>query len=141
MSTNYKSSSRNTANAALGICSIFFIAYAFSCDKLLNHNPQPEYTKSSYYNELSNNSSNINISGQCVHKPKKIKSIKVIPTTETYEVSQWVTSGDWSHDYDNLTVTIPSQRVIMDLDYVEDNWDNYQDDPEDEIQYPPDLFQ
>lgn len=72
---------------------------------------------------------------------KIIKSIKVVPTTETYEVSQWVTSGDWSHDNYPLTITIPSQKVVMDIDYVEDHWDDFISDPEDEILYPPDIFQ
>ena len=88
--------------------------------------------------ELVNYTSNID-SGQRTHKT--IKSIKVIPITETYEVSEWVTSGDWSHDNYPLTITIPSQRVIMDIDYVEDNWDDFISDPEDEILYPPDIFQ
>ena len=72
---------------------------------------------------------------------KIIKTIMVIPTTQTYEVSRWVTSGDWSQDNYPLTITIPNQTVIMDLDYVEDHWDDFISDPEDEIQFPPDLFQ
>ena len=86
----------------------------------------------------SNYTSNID-SGQRARKI--IKSIKVIPTTETYEVSQWITSGDWSQDDYPLTITIPSQKVVMDLDYVEDHWDDFISDPEDEILYPPEIFQ
>lgn len=86
----------------------------------------------------SNYTSNIN-NGQRARKI--IKSIKVIPTTETYEVSQWITSGDWSQDDYPLTITIPSQKVVMDLDYVEDHWDDFISDPEDEILYPPEIFQ
>ena len=86
----------------------------------------------------SHSTSNID-SGQRARKI--IKSIKVIPTTETYEVSQWITSGDWSQDDYPLTITIPSQKVVMDLDYVEDHWDDFISDPEDEILYPPEIFQ
>jgi hypothetical protein len=32
-------------------------------------------------------------------------------------------------------------RVLRDIDYVEDHWDDYLDDPEDEIRFPPDIFQ
>ena len=78
-------------------------------------------------------------SGQCARKI--IKTIRVIPTTQTYEVSKWVTSGDWSQDNYPLTITIPNQTVIMDIDYVEDHWDDFISDPEDEIQFPPDIFQ
>ena len=92
---------------------------------------EPPKTESHY-------TSNID-SGQRARKI--IKSIKVIPTTETYEVSQWITSGDWSHDDYPLTITIPSQKVVMDLDYVEDHWDDFISDPEDEILYPPEIFQ
>lgn len=97
-----------------------------------NHIPYEPPKTESYY------TSNIN-SGQRAHKI--IKSIKVIPTTETYEVSQWITSGDWSQDDYPLTITIPSQKVVMDIDYVEDHWDDFISDPEDEILYPPDIFQ
>ena len=29
----------------------------------------------------------------------------------------------------------------MDIDYVEDHWDDFISDPEDEVLYPPDIFQ
>lgn len=88
--------------------------------------------------EQAHYTSNINI-GQSARKT--IRTIIVIPTTQTYDVSQWITSGDWSQDDYPLTITIPTQTVVMDLDYVEDHWDDFINDPEDEIQFPPDIFQ
>ena len=135
MNTSNKEYSRKTVGIA---CGLLFFAYMGCYHCLINSgNKQPQYVKRPNI-ELPKYTSNIN-SGQRTHKT--IKSIKVIPTTETYEVSQWVTSGDWSQDNYPLTVTIPSQKVIMDLDYVEDHWDDYLDDPEDELRFPPDIFQ
>ena len=54
---------------------------------------------------------------------------------------QWITSGDWSQDDYPLTITIHSQKVVIDIDYVEDHWDDFISDPEDEILYPADIFQ
>lgn len=147
MNTSNNNFSRKTVIIA---CGIFLLLYG-GCyhflikpppNKIVRYVPDTTVTikpelKFTHYK--GNKTSNTNNSGQRIRK--RIKSIKVIPTTETYEVSQWVTAGDWSHDRDELTVTIPSQRIIMDIDYVEDHWDNFTDDPEDEILYPPDIFQ
>lgn len=116
-------------------CGLLFIAYMYGYMKLISNEQKPKVITTHI---KSNHTSNID-SGQRI--PKTIKSIKVIPSTETYEISQWVTSGDWSHDNYPLTVTIPKQELIMDIDYIEDHWDDYLDDPEDEITFPPDLFQ
>ena len=135
MNTSNKEYSRKTVGIA---CGLLLFTYIGCYHYLINKgNQKPIYVKRPNI-ELPNYTSNIN-SGQRIHKT--IKSIKVIPTTETYEVSQWITSGDWSHDNYPLTITIPSQRVIMDIDYVEDHWDDFISDPEDEILYPPDIFQ
>jgi len=135
MNTNNKEYSRKTVGIA---CGLLFFAY-MGCYHYISSigDKKPIYNKRPNI-ELPKHTSNIN-SGQSVRKV--IKSIRIIPTTETYEVSQWVTSGDWSHDDYPLTVTIPSQRVIMDIDYVEDHWDDFISDPEDEILYPPEIFQ
>lgn len=129
-------------------CGLFFFAYGCGYYHLINNGNKPKADYSRHddteviskftYND-SNHSSNTVNSGQRTRKI--IKSIKVVPTTQTYEVSRWVTSGDWSQDNYPLTVTIPSQRVVMDIDYVEDHWDDFLSDPEDEIAYPPDIFQ
>ena len=132
MNTSNKGYSRKTVGIA---CGLLFFAYITGYHYLLSKgNEKPTYIK----RELPKYTSNIN-SGQCTQKV--IKSIKIVPTTETYEVSQWITSGDWSHDNYPLTITIPSQKVVMDIDYVEDHWDDFISDPEDEILYPPDIFQ
>lgn len=134
-------SNSNYSRKTVGIaCGLFLFAYG-SCYYyyLITDHTKP-YAKRPNIEipQLSPHTSNIN-SGPCARKI--IKSIKVVPTTETYEVSQWITSGDWSHDNYPLTITIPSQKVVMDIDYVEDNWDDFISDPEDEILYPPDIFQ
>jgi len=135
MNTNNKEYSRKTVGIA---CGLLFFAYMGGYHYLISEGSKnPIYSKRPNI-ELPQYTSNIN-SGQCARKT--IKSFRVIPTTETYEVSQWVTSGDWSHDNYPLTITIPSQKVIMDIDYVEDYWDDFISDPEDEILYPPDIFQ
>ena len=54
---------------------------------------EPPKTESHYTSNIT--------SGQRARKI--IKSIKVVPTTEIYEVSQWITSGDWSQDDYPLT--------------------------------------
>ena len=133
MNTSNKEYSRKTVGIT---CGLLLFAYIGCYHCLYNYKPKPikrNKPKTEFYH-----TSNIN-SGQRTRKI--IKSIRVIPTTKTYEVSQWVTSGDWSHDNDPITVTIPSQEVIMDLDYVEDHWDDFINDPEDEINYPPEIFQ
>lgn len=135
MNTNNKEYSRKTVGIA---CGLLFFAYMGCYHYLLSKgDKKPIYVKRPNI-ELPKNTSNTN-NGQRARKV--IKSIRVIPTTETYEVSQWVTSGDWSRDDYPLTVTIPSQKVIMDIDYVEDHWDDFISDPEDEILYPPEIFQ
>lgn len=137
-----KESSRKTVAIA---CGLLFIAYIAFYNHLLNvseENKQAKIAESAWYaskaNKVPHTSNNIN-SGQRTRKV--IKSIRVIPTVETYEVSRWVTSGDWSHDRDGYVIDIPSEKVVMDIDYVEDNWDDFISDPEDEISYPPELFQ
>lgn len=130
MNTNNKIRSRETIAIAFGL--LFVSCYITS---ILDKDIKQPYSKRPNNIEYTSNIA----SRQCVHKTAK--SIKVIPTSETYEVSQWITSGDWSHDDYPLTVTIPSQKVLMDVDYVEDHWDDYLDDPEDEIRFPPDIFQ
>lgn len=136
MNTANKNNSRYTVGIA---CGIFFFTYAGCYHHLLNSDiNQHKYKEEKPHVEISKDTSNI-YSGQ--RTLKTIKRLRVIPTTETYEVSRWVTSGDWSHDRDELSITIPSQRVIMDIDYVEDHWDDYISDPEDEILYPPEIFQ
>lgn len=135
MSTNNTNSSRKTVGIA---CGLFFFAYIGCYNYLITEGcKKPTYAKRPNI-EVPKYTSNIN-SGQCTRKI--IKSIKVVPTTETYEVSQWITSGDWSHDNYPLTITIPSQKVVMDIDYVEDHWDDFISDPGDELLYPPDIFQ
>lgn len=130
----------NSSKSVWFACGLLFFIYAGCCHYVLTYDdnkpkyirkPTTEITKPKY-------TSNID-SGQRTRKV--IKRIRIIPTTETYEVSRWITSGDWSHDDDPLTVTIPSHKVVMDIDYVEDHWDDYLADPEDEIQYPPEIFQ
>lgn len=130
MSINNFKHSRKTVGIA---CGLLFIAYIYGYHKLISSYDRDHHIITNY-----NHTSNID-SGQRTYK--NIKNIKVIPYTETYEVSEWVTSGDWDHDNNQLTVTIPNEVIIMDIDYVEDNWDYYLDDPEDELQYPPDIFQ
>lgn len=98
----------------------------------------PTYTPPKEH--VDHHTSNIN-SGQ-----RALKSLRVpIVETEyqTIEVSQWVTSGDWSQDNYPLTITIPIQKITNDneIDYVEDHWDDYLDDPEDELRFHPDIFQ
>ena len=137
MNTNNNEYSRKTVGIA---CGLLFFAYIGCYHYLVNEgNKKPIYEKRPDI-ELSkpNNTCNIN-SGQRTYKT--IKSINIKPSIETYEVSQWVTSGDWSYDNYPLTVTIPSQTVVMDIDYVEDHWDDYLDDPEDELRFPTDIFQ
>ena len=135
MNTNNKEYSRKTVGIA---CGLLFFAYIGAYHYLISEgNKKPIYSKRPNI-ELPQHTSNIN-SGQRARKT--LKSIRFIPTTETYEVSQWVTSGDWSHDNYSLTVAIPSQKVIMDIDYVEDHWDDFLSDPEYEIQFPPNIFQ
>jgi len=135
MNTNNKVYSRKTVGIA---CGLLFFAYIGCYHCLINEgSKKPIYAKRPETKSI-NYTSNIN-SGQRTRKT--IKSIKVIPSTETYEISQWVTSGDWSQDDYPLTVTIPSQKVIMDIDYVEDHFDDYLSDPEDELLYQPDIFQ
>ena len=136
MSTSNSNYSRKTVGIA---CGLFLFAYGSCYHYLITDHTKP-YAKRPNIEipQSSPHTSNIN-SGPRARKI--IKSIKVIPTTETYEVSQWITSGDWSHDNYPLTITIPSQKVVMDIDYVEDHWDDFISDPEDEILYPPDIFQ
>lgn len=136
MNTSNSNYSRKTVGIA---CGLFLFAYGSCYHYLITDHTKP-YVKRPNIEipQSSPHTSNIN-SGQCARKI--IKSIKVVPTTETYEVSQWITSGDWSHDNYPLTITIPSQKVVMDIDYVEDHWDDFISDPEDEILYPPDIFQ
>lgn len=139
MNTSNKESSRKTVGVA---CGLLFFAYMGCYHYLITKGTKkPIYAKrpNIEYKVSSNHTSNDINSGQRAHR--SIKSIRVLPTTETYEVSQWVTSGDWSYDDYPLTVTIPSQNITLDIDYVEDNWDEYLDDPEDEILYSPDIFQ
>lgn len=132
-----KQPKKEHSDKTVGIaCGLIFFLYMGCCHYLLKENKKPQIERPK--SEISHYTSNID-SGQSARRC--IKKIKIIPTTETYEVSQWVTSGDWSHDNYPLTVNIPSQRVVMDIDYVEDHWDDYLSDPEDEIQYPPELFQ
>ena len=132
MSTNNKEYSRKTVGIA---CGLLFFAYIGCYHLLLQEgNKKPEYVKRPKIEYTRNINSG-------PRAPKTIKHIRTIPTTETYEVSRWIISGDWSQDDYPLTVTIPSQRVIMDIDYVEDHWDDYLDDPEDELRFPPDIFE
>ena len=133
-------SSNNSSSKSVCIaCGLIFSAYMGCYHYLISEgSKKPIYVKRPTTEITTNHTSNID-SGQRTRKI--IKSIRVIPTTETYEVSQWITSGDWSHDDHPLTVTIPSQKVVMDIDYVEDHWDDYISDPEDEILYPPEIFQ
>ena len=137
MNTSNKGYSRKTVGIA---CGLFLFAYGSCYHYLITDHTKP-YVKRPNIEipQSSPHTSNINNSGQRARKI--IKSIKVVPTTETYEVSQWITSGDWSHDNYPLTITIPSQKVVMDIDYVEDHLDDFISDPEDEILYPPDIFQ
>lgn len=133
-------SNSNYSRKTVGIaCGLFLFAYGSCYHYLITDHTKP-YAKRPNIEILqsSPHTSNIN-SGPRARK--NLKSIKVVPTTETYEVSQWITSGDWSHDNYPLTITIPSQKVVMDIDYVEDHWDDFISDPEDEILYPPDIFQ
>ena len=132
--SNYKYS-RKTVGIA---CGLLFIAYMYGYHKLISYGQRPQVISTHQSTLQGKYASNIDSRHRTY---KTIKSIKVIPSTETYEVSEWVTSGDWSHDNYPLTVTIPTQMVIMDVDYVEDHWDDYINDPEDELQYPPDIFQ
>ena len=136
MNTSNSNYSRKTVGIA---CGLFLFAYGSCYHYLITDYTKP-YAKRPNIEipQSSPHTSNI-LSGQRARKI--IKSIKVVPTTETYEVSQWITSGDWSHDNYPLTITIPSQKVVMDIDYVEDHWDDFISDPEDEILYPPDIFQ
>ena len=129
----------NTRTYSIIACGIFFIAYAGCYHSLINSGYKKAIYKPKPKTEYISNYTSNNISGQRARKT--IKSIKIIPSTETYEVSRWIESGDWSHDDDPLTVTIPSQKIVVDIDYVENNWDDFLADPEDELQYPPDLFQ
>lgn len=130
MNTSNKEYSRKTVGIT---CGLLLFAYTGCSYYIINHRPfeQPKY--------VYHHTSNI-ISGPRVHS-KKIKSIRVLPEYNTYEISQWITSGDWSHDNYPLMVTIPSKTVTMDLDYVEDYWDDFISDPGDEILYSPDIFQ
>ena len=137
-------SSNNNSSKTVGIaCGLFFFAYLICYNHILNvseENRQSIIAESHKQIEQPiHHHSNITNSGQRTRR--RIKSIRVIPTVETYEVSRWITSGDWSHDNEEWLVDIPSEKVVMDVDYVEDNWDNFVDDPEDEILYPPELFQ
>lgn len=140
MNTSNKGYSRKTVGIA---CGLFLFAYGSCYHYLITDHTKPYVKRPNIeipqLSPHTTHTSNINNSGQRARKI--IKSIKVVPTTETYEVSQWITSGDWSHDNYPLTITIPSQKVVMDIDYVEDHLDDFISDPEDEILYPPDIFQ
>ena len=115
MNTSNSNYSRKTVGIA---CGLFLFAYGSCYHYLITDYTKP-YAKRP----------NIEIPQSSPH------------TSNINKVSQWITSGDWSHDNYPLTITIPSQKVVMDIDYVEDHWDDFISDPEDEILYPPDIFQ